>query len=89
MVTFAHSVCLGMIFHCIAKQFVLCGDCRYSALETTQELFSYIGEALETLLERADCRGDKSKADCLKSAIMKFHLLYTLVVVCQVMSVTK
>ena len=89
MVTSAHSVCPGMLFHCIAKQFVLCGDCRYSALETTQELLPYIGEALETLLERADCRGDESKADSLKSAIMKFHFIYTLVVVCQVMSVTK
>ena len=89
MVTSADSVCPGMRFHFIVKQFVLCGDCRCSALETTQEFLPYIGEALETLLERADCRGNESKADSLKSVIMKFHFIYTLVVIYQVVIVTK
>ena len=68
---------------------MLCGDFRYNAIDTTQELLSFIGETFETLLERADCRCDKSKAGRLKSAMMKFHFIYTLVVVCQVMSVIK
>lgn len=74
-----------ILLHVILSEFFK----RYAALETTTELLPCIGEAIQTMLDEADYRGDETKADSLKSAIMKFDFIYTLVVVTQIMSVTK
>lgn len=48
-----------------------------------------IGEAIQTMLDDANHRADEAKAEAMKSAIMKFEFIYTLVVVCHIMSATK
>lgn len=64
-------------------------SCRYTALDTTLELLPFIGEAIQQMLDSAEHRADEATAENLKNAIMKFGFIYSLVVCCQVLSVTK